>query len=731
MGESRPNLRGPSGSPRARFERARVLLPLVLAFVCAAVGLLGAAPAALAANPIVTENQLPGTTNWQLGRPGFQTANDTSKQIKGFASATSVNKGDSLTFYATVSPVQTFNIDFYRLGWYGGTGGRHIQHVHGVNGLTQPSCPMDPILGLMECTNWSATYTLNVPTDWTTGVYLALLTNSQNYQTYITFVVRDDGRPSPLIYQLPVNTYQAYNNYPDDGVTGKSIYPFNSYGANTITGNRRAVKVSFDRPYRDDGAGELISAHAVDQGTSDLDFIQWLEKSGYDVTYSTDVDTNQNGSQLLLHRGFITSGHGEYWSKPQRDAVEAARDAGVNLGFFSGNEMYWQVRYESSSTGLPDRVIVTYKNQAGTLDPVQGDTTTSKWRDPPVNRPEQTVLGIQTVNGAASYPSNDAFVVPDSSNWVFAGTGFNDGDGVPGVVGYEWERYNPAYPYPVNRSYTTLSSSPVPFNTDVDYAESSIYQAPSGAWVFDAGTIWWGYGLNKPGIVDARIQQTTANILNRFVTSYPHPATGAQLDLPLVPIFRQCGTGGNPGAGSHSPPLSTASCTPGGTPGAVVHFGNDFVGSAALTAVPGDFTTAASEADVSYQISLVDIRSGSRIGPDYDPNPSGADMTFDARIRLTDIGSCTGAGCSAPYDEGATAVDTAFPIPLDCAPTQGDGGSACDANTTANAVAPGLIQEGNRTSIQFFRAFVKDSGQDGIHGNTDDKLVAQQGFFVP
>jgi hypothetical protein len=727
MGETRPDLQGPSGSPRVHHERARVLLLFVLAFAFATVGLLDAAPAALAANPIVTENQQPGTTNWQLGRPGFHTADDTRKQIKGFASATSVNKGGTLTFYATVSPVQTFNIDFYRLGWYGGTGGRRIQHVQGVNGLTQPSCPMDPITGLLECTNWSATYTLNVPTDWTTGVYLALLTNSQNYQNYITFVVRDDDRPSPLLYQLPVNTYQAYNDYPNDGATGKSLYPFNSYGANTITGNTRAVKVSFDRPYHDDGAGDLI----VGQGTGELDFIQWLEKSGYDVTYSTDVDTSENGSRLLLHSGFITSAHGEYWSKPQRDAVEAARDAGVNLGFFSGNEMLWQVRYESSGTGVPARVVVCYKNQASTLDPVQGDTTTSKWRDPPVNRPEQTVLGIQTIAGAAFYLADDPYVVTNSSSWVYTGTGLNDGDSVSGIVGYEWERYDTGYPYPVNRSYTTLSISPVPFGSTGDHAESSIYQAPSGAWVFDAGTIWWGYGLNEPGIVDPRIQQTTANILNRFVTSYERPATGSQFEVPLVPVFRQCGTGGNPGTGSHEPPLSVTSCTPVGTPEAVVHFGNDFVGSAALAVVPGDFTTAASEADVSYQISLVDIRSGSQTGPDYDPNPSGADMTFDARIRLTDTASCTGAGCSAPYERSATTVDAAFPIPLDCAPTPGDGGSDCGANTTANAVAPGMIQEGNKTSIQFFRASVRDSGLDGVRGNADDKLVAQQGLFVP
>ena len=713
---------------RARPGRPCVLLSRVVALALLA---LAFAPSAQAANPIVTENQQPGTTNWQLGRPGFQTANDTSKQIKGFAAAPSVNKGDSLNFYVTVSPVQTFNIDIYRMGWYGGTGGRFLQHVQGVNGFTQPSCPMDPITGLLECTNWLPTYTLNVPTTWTTGVYLALLTNSQNYQNYIPFVVREDDRASPLIYQLAVNTYQAYNNYPNDGATGKSVYTFNSFGANTITGNKRAVKVSFDRPYPDAGDGELVSEHAPAQRTGEFDFIQWMERSGYDVSYSTDVDTHANPSRLLLHRGFVSAGHGEYWTKPQRDGVDAARDAGVNLGFFSGNEMYWQVRFESSGNGVPNRVMVAYKNQAASLDPVQGDTTTSKWRDPPVNRPEQLTMGAQSVDGAAFFPADDDYVVTNSSNWAYAGTGFNDGDSVPGIVGYEWERYNPQYPYPINRSYTTLSSSPVPFNSTGDHAESTLYQAPSGAWVFDAGTIWWGYGLNRAGLTDARIQQTTANILNRFTTGYMHPAEAPALDVSLVPIFRQCGTGGNPASGTHSPPLSAGSCPPATTAGAVAHFGTSFTGNALLTVVPGDFSTAASEADVSYQVSLTDVRSGSRTGPDYDPNPSGSDMTLDARIRLTDTSSCTGNACSGPYDQGATTVDAAFPVPLDCAPTAGDGGSTCGVTTGANAVVPGMILEGNKTAIQFFRVFVKDSGPDGIRSNGDDRLVAQQGFFVP
>src|SRR6266705_1046703 len=78
-------------------------------------------PANAAGNPIEVENQQPGTANWRLT---LNEATDTGGQIKGYASATSVNKGDSLTFYVTVNPAQTYSMDVYRMGYYQGLGGR-------------------------------------------------------------------------------------------------------------------------------------------------------------------------------------------------------------------------------------------------------------------------------------------------------------------------------------------------------------------------------------------------------------------------------------------------------------------------------------------------------------------------------------------------------------------------------------------------------------------------------
>ena len=107
--------------------------------------------------------------------------------------------------------------------------------------------------------------------------------------------------------------------------------------------------------------------------------VRWLERNGYDVSYFTDVDSDRNGAEILEHDVFLSVGHDEYWSAGQRTNVEAARDAGVNLAFFSGNEIYWKTRWEASTAdggSAAYRTLVSYK---------EGDAQGSEHYDCPGN----------------------------------------------------------------------------------------------------------------------------------------------------------------------------------------------------------------------------------------------------------------------------------------------------------------------------------------------------------
>ncbi len=65
----------------------------LLLLLLGGLALWAASPVTAVANPVVLENQQPGTDRWQLGLPGYTKADDTSK---------------SITFYITVNPVQRF-----------------------------------------------------------------------------------------------------------------------------------------------------------------------------------------------------------------------------------------------------------------------------------------------------------------------------------------------------------------------------------------------------------------------------------------------------------------------------------------------------------------------------------------------------------------------------------------------------------------------------------------------
>src|SRR5207237_8466049 len=138
----------------------RIAATATLGFFVFSLMAFPATPLLAADNAIVTENQLTGSNGWRLG--GL-VSDDTTGQIKGYASATSVNQGESLTCHVSGNPAQTYTIDIYRIGWYGGLGGRLLRQSRSLAGVTQAACTPDPTTGRVarRCTPRHDT---NVPT---------------------------------------------------------------------------------------------------------------------------------------------------------------------------------------------------------------------------------------------------------------------------------------------------------------------------------------------------------------------------------------------------------------------------------------------------------------------------------------------------------------------------------------------------------------------------------------
>lgn len=448
-------------------------------------------------NPIVIENLNAGTTDWKITNLAM------NHEIEAYADATSVNAGDSLNIKVSLSSAGQYNLEVYRLGYYGGAGGRLMASALGLYGLTQSRPIMtNPGTRLIECL-WDVSYELKTSVAWTSGLYIIKLTHCRSgKQSLVPFVLRKDNHPSDIGFQDAVTTAQAYNAF-----GGFSVYDDNS------ANNKRACQISFDRPYDAAHLG-FINTDGYNCNNMlawEYNMVRWLESQGYDISYYTNVDVHSNPLQILAHRIFLSVGHDEYWSMEQRDRVESARDNGIHLAFYSANTAYWQVRFDCSSQGQSNRVVTIYKDSSGigagpSLDPVaqlDPPASTSLFRSSEVNRPENALMGVGHVSDQGSIYEGFDFIVSNAADPIYAHTGLRNGDRLKGLVGYEWDavldnKESPEGLVILSKSPTRANEilPPLPGGTNPNISHAVYYRAASGARVFSTGSIQWVWGLD-------------------------------------------------------------------------------------------------------------------------------------------------------------------------------------------------------------------------------------------
>ncbi|WP_344092768.1 N,N-dimethylformamidase beta subunit family domain-containing protein [Microbacterium deminutum] len=480
---------------------------------------------------IACENMLPGDapSDWQVTGAGDST-------IQGYATSMSVNVGETVHFKINTS-AGSYHIDILRMGYYQGNGARKVATgvLPSANlPQSQPACLTDSTTGLIDCGNWTESASWAVPATAVSGVYLAhLVRNDTGGASLIPFVVRNDASTSDIVVQTSDETWQAYNTY-----GGNSLYSCTiSCPPGNPGGYKGAFKVSYNRPWHSpaDDSGRSWVMYA------EYPMIRWLESNGYDVSYMSGPDVATRGSLLLSHKAFLSVGHDEYWSGDQRANVEAARDHGVNLAFFSGNEVFWKTRWEPSTdaTKTPGRTLVSYKETHfdAPTDPQDPPTWTGTWRDPRFSppadggRPENALTGqffivnsgttdIQVPGAYAALRlwRNTAAASLTPSQTLTLGSGV-------GTLGYEWDEdadngARPAGLFDLSQTTSTSAQVFVDYGTNVATGPATHhlteYRAPSGALVFGAGTVQWSWGLDGATTgkaSDRNMQQATVNVL--------------------------------------------------------------------------------------------------------------------------------------------------------------------------------------------------------------------------
>jgi hypothetical protein len=458
-----------------------------------------------AAEMIRLENAKPGTPGWlnpaieaqiRTDLHGESSDNQTqagqaqgvdigrAMRIEGYANAMSVNTGESITLHVS-SRLGSYVVSVLRMGWYGGSGAREVFRSGELPGVNYPTPGWDGD-GLIAC-NWPAAISMS-SAGWPTGYYLAALISRATglAESYVPFVVRDDSSAAPILMQIPFTTYQAYNAW-----GGKS-----TYGGSD---GRKANKVSFDRPYGANGGTMYLFI-------GDHQFISWLERNGYPVSYAASSDTHRNPGLMNNRRLFVSVYHDEYWSQSMRNNLVSWVGAAKSVAMLAANNIYWRIRFEPNAAGVADRVMTCYKDAA---------------RDP--NKSEPTILfsevgqnesQIEGVTFASFGDVTAPWVVTNAGHWIYAGTGVSNGTAIAGLVGTEWDRADPNAPTDTQ----IIASSPTTGVYGGSVQAAAVREPASGQVIFAAGTIrfpmYFG-GYNSPG-EDARVTRMVANLFARI-----------------------------------------------------------------------------------------------------------------------------------------------------------------------------------------------------------------------
>lgn len=441
----------------------------------------------------------------------FLLCSEAKAQSDGYLSSLSVAQGEKLRFYISTDKPK-FDLAIYKLGVVK----KEVITLRDIPGEIQAVTDSAFINGC----NWKISKEIVIPYSWSSGVYEADLPSADTVKKLI-FVVREKtlGAHSKTLVCLTANTWQAYNNW-----GGRSLYDFNSYSQTA------SLKVSFNRPFSDETGYDYF------RWANKL--LLWLEEHHFEAEFCVNTDLDRDPFFLSHYKVYVTVGHDEYWSKPERTSAETFIRYGGRIICLSGNTCWWQVRFEDDR-----RTMVCFRDPK--IDPLyqkQDSLVTSNWSREPINNPPNSLLGVSFehggfINEEGIFPKllgYGGYTVFNSHHWMYNGTGVKDGDVIgayDAIAGYEadgalydWQGGIPVVTgedkTPKNFSILGISPAATAANMLGGHATMGCYTTTSGGAVFNGASTDWVSGLDGDDSVQS---QMLFNIFWRFTSWYDLP----------------------------------------------------------------------------------------------------------------------------------------------------------------------------------------------------------------
>lgn len=460
-------------SPTPTLHCLRRVVGLLLGVTLVVSGLVVQPVTAEAVSWVTTENQREGSNGWLV--PAAEWATD--DELAGYTTVTSVLPGESVPLKIDNTISKTQRVSTYRLGWYGGTGGRLVAQTEWFPATAQPEPVLTKtnaygtLINRVDASNWSVSTTLTTA-EWLPGVYMFVVEADSGRKAQIPFIVRSPSFTGKTVIVTAPATWQAYNRY-----GGYSAYYGERPDGSGVDGANRSRVVSFNRP--------LDRAYGVTHFMMlERSGIEKAEQTGLELAYTTSVDLARDGAAAYAGATtMVTLGHDEYWSNEHAAAMSTLRDKGTNLIFAGGNTFWWRIRYSADGRGYD-----IYKS--ATEDPVTAvDQRTVRFSDTSI----VPLLGSRyTCWGVTS-----ALVVTDPGFFLFKDTGAVAGSSYQNLLLEEVDTVVNVSLAPPNLSVAAHSPYTCPSNNLRVFADLTYYTAASNAGVVNFSSMGFVIAMDQ------------------------------------------------------------------------------------------------------------------------------------------------------------------------------------------------------------------------------------------
>ncbi len=374
------------------------------------------------------------------------------------------------------------------------------------------------------CGAWPDDFVLSIP-DWPSGIYAARCEDDLGSLFYVTFIIsppREDRGSLAVIANT--TTWNAYNNW--GGYSRYEVPTNGDYEISFLRPNPQACPVNIDdAPFNADIAikaknlGAIVAdlasnVHSRHLARAEMWVINWLTGKGYRPDVYSDLDLHQGIDNLEDYRALLLNTHPEYWSLEMVDQLCNYLNQGRRLVYLGGNAIFDAVTFSPGET----TVMTVHGGVHNT-----GNVRTRLFRNPPISRPEGTVLGVQ-YDEQQPQPYVEYEVQPTGALHRFfrntglaASTGFGArGWNIPvgatdltagGASGWEVDTLSAASPS--EHELLAIGRNAPAFPG----ANMVYYEHAAGGFVFSAGSMTFGGSL----VVDDKIQTIVANAIDEAI----------------------------------------------------------------------------------------------------------------------------------------------------------------------------------------------------------------------